>query len=246
LNSSAPAPASAPTPLPLRPLGTADLQVLRAHFEPRVQAWARAWLAQPVVALALGSAASGEAADAPDGVPDADGMEALGRRCVAGGLQVPAADLPLRVWQAVGQAAWQALRTALLPGADEGTVPAARAATGLRLVLDIDGLALAWHLPRRSWVQALPPVRTADPKAGRLGRYSLPARVARQRHALSVATAGFELPVADLMALARGDVLVLDQALDQAFQVRVQGLPDLHLSAHLGRRGNALAIELLP
>ena len=239
-----------PAPVPLRPLGTADLQALRALFQTRVQAWAQAWLASPAVALQLSPTWSGAATDARPEAPDADAMQALGRRCVAGGLQVPAADLPVRVWQALGQAAWQALRATLLPSAQAADAPAPRAATGLHLVLDIDGLALAWHLPRRSWAHLLPPVSPArdqtHQQASRLGSYKLPAHVARQRHLLSVATAGFELPVADLMALAPGDVLVLDQALDQAFQVHVQGLPGLRLSAHLGRRGNALAIELLP
>lgn len=241
---------SGPAPLPLRPLGSADLQALRALFQSRVQAWAQAWLASPAVALQLSPMLPGAATDAQPVAPDADGMQALGRRCVAGGLQVPPSDLPVRVWQALGQAAWQALCAALWPSAQAADAPAPRAATGLHLVLDIDGLALAWQLPRRSWAHLLPAVGPARDQAHqpatRLGSYKLPAHVARQRHPLRVATAGFELPVADLMALAPGDVLVLDQALDQAFQVHVQGLPGLQLSAHLGRRGNALAIELLP
>lgn len=230
-------------PLPLRPPGLRDLAHLESHAGTRLEAWARAWLGTGRATAQVQVAACGTGTE-----PGPDELAALGRLCL-GCEAVPAGmRLPPALCATLGRAALQALAQALGVAAAAATSDAApaRARTlGLRLVIEGEGVALAWGFdwPLAAWAEALPPVRSS---ARAPGPFTLPRSVEQSPHRVALHSAPFELAVADVLSLAAGDVLVLDQALDEPFRLVLPGLPGAELHAHLGRHGAQLAAELLP
>lgn len=230
-------------PLPLRPPGLRDLAHLERHAGTQLQAWARAWLGTGRASVRVEAAACGTCAR-----PGHEELAALGRLCL--GCEAPPAGtrLPSALCATLGRAALQALAQALglpAPAGASAAAPASARALGLRLAIEGEGVALAWGFdwPHPAWAEALPPVRSS---ARAPGPFTLPRSVEQSPHRVALHSAPFELAVADVLSLAAGDVLVLDQALDEPFRVVLPDLPGAELHAHLGRRGAQLAAELLP
>lgn len=219
------------TALALRPPGETELLMLARQAQARLDGWATAWLAGGRACATL------RRGDALPGAPGADALAALGRRCTGDEAQEAEGRLPLSaLHETVGRAAHEALSAMFGAGA-------AASRRDLCLLLDLDGVPIALRWPHADWSPALPPVRPGDLP---LGTVRLPPETGRSPCRLELDSVRAELSVSELMALAPGDVVLLERSLDDPFGVHVDVAPQARLQAHLGRRDGALAIEMLP
>lgn len=251
---------------PIRPLGESDLAALRVRFDKTFSTWAHDWIAVPGRRLASIFACTTEEALASidpleEGVVLAvDGsallwaprtnLIQLGRACVLEGDKLFGDTRLDEVMTDLGRSALCELlgsfadvscgEAEVAVGVDALT-PAHFGFSGVKIVLQIGTVDIFCFVARSvltNWLAVRPQ------SVKRLLPVKLPERLGKKACKVTAQSSLFEVPAADFLALAPGDVLTLDQHLDTHFELRILDLPSVSLKSYPGRCGQVLAVEV--